>query len=59
MSLTNTDEVLVPPEALEYIEKAANGETLFNFEVVEHFFEWLRRQDKQYIVDFLRKALEK
>ncbi len=56
MSLLKSDEILVPTEALEYIE-LRGGPRPLKFEVIEQFFEWLRKQDKDYVVGFLRHAL--
>jgi len=59
MPLLGTDEILIPPEALEYIERfeLAGGSTLSNFEVIEYFFEWLKDQPPAYQVKFLREAM--
>ena len=59
MALRNSDAILVPAEAIEYIEKAeqAEGVSLSKFEVVEHFFEWLKTKPTSYQVVFLKEAL--
>lgn len=59
MPLRGTDEILIPAEALEYIEKAESAESsrLSKFEVIELFFEWLKDQPSAYQMKFLREAL--
>lgn len=57
MSLTDADEIKISAEALAYIE-AKCGDSPFKYEVIEVFFEWLRRQDSVYIVNFLKEALK-
>ena len=58
MSLRSTDAILVDPNAIAYIEavEAREGE-LSKFEVIEHFFEWLKTQPRGQQVSFLREAL--
>lgn len=59
MSLTDTDAILVDPEAIAYIEKkeTEEGVPLSKFQVVEYFFEWLKTQTQARQVEFLREAL--
>lgn len=58
MALRKTDQILIPAEAIEYIEKVESKEgSLAKFEVVELFFEWLQKQPRADQADFLKKAL--
>jgi hypothetical protein len=57
MSLTDADEIKIPAEALSYIENRC-GPTPFKYEIIELFFDWLRKQDSVYIVNFLKEALK-
>ncbi len=59
MPLLGTDEILIDPEALEYIERfeVEGKPTLSKFEVIEYFFEWLKKQTPTYQVKFLREAI--
>ena len=60
MSLRDTDIILIAPEAIAYIEQEEAGETapLSKFEIVELFFEWLKKQPPSYQMSFLKKALK-
>jgi len=60
MGLRDTDDIIIPYEALEKIEEAndKNG-LLLHFEVIELFFDWLKEQPPEEIVRFLREALSK
>lgn len=59
MSLTDTDAILVDPEAIAYIEakETEEGVALSKFQVVEFFFEWLKKQPQAKQLLFLREAL--
>lgn len=59
MPLRNTDAILVDPEAIAYIERAEEAERLIlsKFEVIEYFFEWLKRQPRGQQIEFIREAL--
>ena len=59
MSLLGTDAILVDPSAIKYIEEAEaqEGTALSKFEIIEHFFEWLKTQPMPYQMSFLREAL--
>ena len=58
MPLRDSDAILIPAEAIAYIEQRETAEgSLVKFEVVEYFFEWLKQQPKTYQVKFLREAL--
>ena len=59
MPLVNTDDILIDPGAITFIEKREeeNGIYLSKFEIVEYFFEWLKKQPRPYQVDFIREAL--
>ena len=60
MGLRDTDDVIIPYEALEKIEQADDKSgPLLHFEVIEVFFEWLKEQPPEVIVGFLREALNK
>lgn len=56
MALNDTDNILVDPEAIAYIE-SKEGSGLAKFEVIELFFEWLKTQPRAKQVEFLREAL--
>lgn len=60
MGLTETDDILIPLEALEYIEyrEKLSKSGLMKFEIIELFFEWLNRQEDEYQIEFLRNALK-
>ena len=55
MSLRESDKILVDPEAILYIEKIENLEKLplSKFEIIEHFFDWLKESPKKYQLEFL------
>lgn len=58
--LFNTDEVSIPVEAIEYIDKrlkTTDYSFIYIFEVIELFFEWLSKQDDNTKKTVLRKAL--
>ena len=57
--LLGTDAILVSPEAIKYIEQVekSEGTALSKFEIIEHFFEWLKQQPSPEQVSFLREAL--
>ena len=58
MSLRKTDQIFIPAEAIEYLEKVESKEgSLAKFEIIELFFEWLQHQPRADQADFLRKAL--
>ena len=59
MSLRNTDEIKIDPEAIEYIEiiERLEGIGLAKCEVIEHFFDWLKDQPRVNQAEFLREAL--
>lgn len=59
MSLNDTDNILVDPDSIAYIEEkeAEEGCALAKFQIIEYFFEWLKQQPKPQQVDFLREAL--
>lgn len=59
MSLLDTDTIVIPAEAVAFIERREQREAapLAKYEVIEFFFEWLRHQAPAYQVAFLRLAL--
>ncbi len=59
MSLNDTDSILVDPDAIEYIntKEAEEGTPLFKFQIIEYFFEWLKKQPRNKQVEFLKEAL--
>ncbi len=59
MSLNSTDDILLDPEAIDYIEKKEQeeGVSLSKFQVIEYFFEWLKTQSQVKQLTFLREAL--
>lgn len=59
MSLNNTDSILVDPEAIDYIneKEEEEGSALFKFQIIEYFFEWLKKQPMTKQVEFLKEAL--
>lgn len=60
MSLTEDDQVIVPPEAIAFIEdkELEEGCAFIKFEVIEYFFEWLRKQPPTFKAAFLKQALK-
>ncbi len=58
MPLRNTDDILVDPEAIAYIERVQEQQgDLSKFEIIEYFFEWLKTQPRPQQIQFLREAL--
>jgi hypothetical protein len=58
MPLRDSDEIIVPAESIEYIEKMEKYDgSLAKFEVIELFFEWLKLQPRKDQIIFLREAL--
>lgn len=59
MSLNDTDSILVDPDAIDYInsKEIEEGSPLFKFQVIEYFFEWLKKQPRSKQVEFLKEAL--
>lgn len=59
MSLIATDIIYISPKAITFIEEKEkeNGIYLSKFEIIENFFEWLKREPINYQVSFLREAL--
>jgi hypothetical protein len=52
------DEVAIPAEALEYIDKRLKGnEAAYKFEILELFFEWLSFQTIERQKSILSKAI--
>lgn len=60
MSLIDSDQIMVPPEAIAFIEdrELEEGCSLAKFEIVEYFFEWLKKQPTTFKVMFLKQALK-
>ncbi len=59
MSLTDTDVILIDPDAITYIDEKEKeeGTPLLKFQVIEYFFEWLKTQPATKQMEFLREAL--
>ena len=59
MSLRHGDEIKVSPEAIAYIEniEREEGTALAKCEIIEHFFEWFKKQPQKKQFAFLQDAL--
>ena len=59
MSLYNHDEVVIPAEALDYIDKrlCGNSSSAYKFEILELFFEWIAFQTLDRQKEILTKAM--
>ncbi len=59
MALNDTDTILVDPDAIDYInnKEIEEGSSLFKFQIIEYFFEWLKKQPINKQVSFIKEAL--